>query len=125
MYLDKVVPREERNKMRTKYRALRLSPGFKIWEQAQWERQYGRCAYCKERLRPKGSKERIYQVDHIRPIYRGGNNDWDNLCLACQPCNYYKKGDMLLPGVDKELIKQQKHDYWKAVRAAKRENRFW
>lgn len=30
-------------------------------------------------------------IDHIRPWAHGGTNDWDNMQLACQPCNA-KKG---------------------------------
>ena len=26
-------------------------------------------------------------TDHLVPLSRGGNNDWENLCLACVDCN--------------------------------------
>jgi hypothetical protein len=26
-------------------------------------------------------------TDHLIPLSRGGTNDWENLCLACYPCN--------------------------------------
>jgi 5-methylcytosine-specific restriction endonuclease McrA len=31
-----------------------------------------------------------YQIDHKVPIYKGGTNDLDNLCIACRDCNRYK-----------------------------------
>ena len=30
------------------------------------------------------------QVDHVKPVARGGSNSEDNLCLACELCNQYK-----------------------------------
>lgn len=41
------------------------------------------CAYC-------GDEDGPHEVDHIRPIKRGGGNDLDNLCVACRPCNVSK-----------------------------------
>ena len=33
-------------------------------------------------------------TDHLVPLSRGGTNDWDNLCLACLPCNRKRKNDL-------------------------------
>lgn len=49
-------------------------------------RDAGRCAYCGER----GAT-----IDHVIPRSRGGQHVWDNVVLACQPCNS-RKGDRLL-----------------------------
>lgn len=49
-------------------------------------RDGGRCAYCSER----GST-----IDHVVPRSRGGAHRWDNVVLACLPCNS-RKGDRLL-----------------------------
>lgn len=49
-------------------------------------RDGGRCAYCGDR----GST-----VDHVIPRSRGGTHAWDNVVLACLPCNS-RKGDRLL-----------------------------
>jgi 5-methylcytosine-specific restriction endonuclease McrA len=46
--------------------------------------QKGKCAYCKSRL---GGR---YQVDHIRPLARGGSNLRTNLQLTCRSCNARK-----------------------------------
>jgi hypothetical protein len=30
------------------------------------------------------------QIDHIVPVAKGGSDDEDNLCLACELCNQHK-----------------------------------
>ncbi len=49
-------------------------------------RDGGRCQYCGD----KGST-----IDHVVPRSRGGAHAWDNVVLACLPCNS-RKGDRLL-----------------------------
>ena len=49
-------------------------------------RDGGRCQYC-------GSSGAT--IDHVVPRSRGGQHEWANVVLACQPCNH-KKGDRLL-----------------------------
>lgn len=49
--------------------------------------QSGLCACCGEQLR-------MFHVDHIVPISKGGTNWPDNLQLLCPPCNI-SKGDKL------------------------------
>ncbi len=51
---------------------------------AQYEKQEGRCFYCRMELNGR------YQVDHMVPLSRGGSNDPDNLCCACAFCNSRK-----------------------------------
>ena len=41
-----------------------------------------KCAYC-------GSTDNL-QIDHIKPIARGGTNDFDNLQILCKSCNCRK-----------------------------------
>ena len=57
--------------------------------QAQLKRQEGRCYYCGVKL------DKGYDVDHVVPITRGGNNDPSNLVIACPTCNR-SKGDKLI-----------------------------
>ncbi len=45
------------------------------------------CEYCRVAQDGRLSK---FQVDHIIPIKHGGNDDADNLCLACLKCNSFK-----------------------------------
>ncbi|MEV4179914.1 HNH endonuclease [Streptosporangium canum] len=46
------------------------------------------CRYCKDLTGP-------FEVDHIRPLSRGGTNDRDNLTSACVACNT-QKANLLL-----------------------------
>ena len=47
--------------------------------------QRGKCAYC------RSSISRRYQVDHIKPLARGGTHDRRNLQLTCRRCNAQKR----------------------------------
>ena len=47
-----------------------------------------RCAYCQSQEQLVGA---IFTIDHIIPQALGGNNDLDNLCLACWDCNRLKR----------------------------------
>lgn len=50
-----------------------------------YEKTGGYCAYC-------GCVLEInkMQVDHVRPLRKGGTNDIENLLPACRSCNHYK-----------------------------------
>lgn len=48
------------------------------------ERQGDACVYCGTGLNGKGD------VDHIRPLSRGGSNKMKNLQILCTPCNREK-----------------------------------
>lgn len=50
-------------------------------------RDGGRCQYCAEVFHP-----RLLTIDHVIPRSRGGPSTWENLAIACGPCNR-KKGD--------------------------------
>ena len=43
------------------------------------------CQYC-------GNNNNSLTVDHILPKSRGGKSNWNNVVVACKPCNL-KKGD--------------------------------
>ena len=47
--------------------------------------QKNKCAYCRVSL-----KSRVYHIDHITALSRGGTNLRSNLQLLCQPCNQSK-----------------------------------
>jgi len=49
-----------------------------------WEAQLGSCQYCGVGL---GNN---FQVEHRTPLSRGGSNEQENLCLACETCNKQK-----------------------------------
>jgi len=44
-----------------------------------------RCRYC-----GRTGGERQLNIDHVLPRARGGEDRWDNLVTACQPCNRRK-----------------------------------
>jgi 5-methylcytosine-specific restriction endonuclease McrA len=50
-------------------------------------RDKGRCQYCRKKLT---RKEATY--DHVVPRRFGGPTRWDNIVLACVPCNQRKGG---------------------------------
>lgn len=47
-----------------------------------------RCRYCMDLLGP-------FEVDHVRPLSRGGTNDSSNLVCACVSCNTQKSNLLL------------------------------
>lgn len=50
-----------------------------------YKKYAGRCAYCGKQIRYEDM-----QVDHIKAVYLGGDNDFNNLLPACRSCNFYK-----------------------------------
>jgi 5-methylcytosine-specific restriction endonuclease McrA len=52
-----------------------------------------RCQYCGKH-RDEMSRSDHLTRDHVKPISRGGKNDWDNVVTACTRCNA-RKGDKL------------------------------
>jgi hypothetical protein len=51
------------------------------------ERAGHRCEYC---LSHQDYVLGRLQIDHIQPVAKGGLDDEENLCLACELCNQYK-----------------------------------
>lgn len=58
-----------------------------------------RCQYC-------GSTKNL-SIDHILPRSKGGQDTWENMVVACFPCNS-KKGDKTLEEIQMSLIKKPK-----------------
>ena len=56
-----------------------------------YDRDDGRCAYCRVRLAREGN----WHVDHVFPRSRGGGDGAENLVLTCANCNL-SKGDRTL-----------------------------
>lgn len=52
-----------------------------------YKRDKNKCQYC-------GSTKSL-TIDHIIPRSRGGKDTWENLVVACSPCNV-RKGDKML-----------------------------
>lgn len=54
---------------------------------AIYDRDGGKCAYCKKYL-----DRREATMDHIVPSSKGGQTEWTNIVLCCTECNT-RKGD--------------------------------
>lgn len=59
-----------------------------------------KCQYC-----GKEAPAVILEVDHIRPVCKGGSNDLFNLITACYDCNRGKAG---IPIKNQDILKKQK-----------------
>lgn len=64
-----------------------------------YSRDHGTCQYCGKHMGMTSAT-----IDHVIPRSRGGKNTWENVVLACGPCNY-TKGDRLLADLGWELRK--------------------
>jgi 5-methylcytosine-specific restriction endonuclease McrA len=71
------TPEQNRAK-NLKRRNAPLTPDGRMWVRLV---SSDPCSYC-------GGQSSV--IDHILPIARGGNSDWDNLTAACRPCNAAK-----------------------------------
>ena len=58
-------------------------PADKITRSGLIERDGPECPYC-------GEIPSKYTIDHVLPVSRGGTHTWDNVVLACMPCNRRK-----------------------------------
>ncbi len=67
-------------------RALRRHrPGVKFSRENVYARDKGRCQYCGHRV-----PRHLATYDHVVPRSRGGLTRWDNIVIACLPCNQRK-----------------------------------
>lgn len=84
----RLVDKAHRHKRKAQKRA---SEGFYTAQQLQeqFQRQKGKCYYCKAKF------GKIYHVDHVVPLSKGGTNEINNIVLACPTCNMRKAGRLL------------------------------
>jgi 5-methylcytosine-specific restriction endonuclease McrA len=54
----------------------------------QLGRQKGKCYWCRK---PHGNN---YHVDHVKPLAKGGKNEYGNIVIACAKCNLSKRDRM-------------------------------
>ena len=82
---------KEQNRLRAqKYRKrLKIVGGYSYYEHYNeiFERDNGQCVYC-------GSRDDLC-VDHLIPVSAGGDNEKDNLVIACKKCNAGKSGRLV------------------------------
>lgn len=78
---------ERVQRYRERRRQLGLNPtsDYSMFYGSLASRDGEHCVYCLE------NRKRLV-VDHMIPICAGGNDDIDNLALACKPCNSGKSG---------------------------------
>ena len=62
-------------------------------------RDHSSCQYC-------GAKSNL-TIDHIIPKQKGGKDSWENLIIACSPCNS-RKGSRTLLEANMKLMKVPK-----------------
>ncbi|MDQ3801076.1 MAG: HNH endonuclease [Acidobacteriota bacterium] len=61
-------------------------------------RRAGRiCEYCRA---PEAVFNLPFEVEHIKPLSRGGNDSENNPALSCRSCNLYKSD--AISGIDEE-----------------------
>jgi len=75
-------------------------------------RQNNKCFYCKCLLvNELGNKLVQYEVDHMKPIWKGGMNKISNYCIACRQCNRQKGANLLYPEVKKRRSKNPEYKH--------------
>lgn len=72
-------------------------------------RDENRCQYCATCFR-----EGDLTIDHVIPKSKGGSSVWDNVVVACKPCNQ-KKRDYLVENSPVSLIKLPKKPSYRSI----------
>jgi hypothetical protein len=65
---------------RHKYVTSKMQAHMRAIRPALCEAQNHRCCYC-------GVRSDALTFEHVVPASHGGSSDWDNLVMACEPCN--------------------------------------
>jgi 5-methylcytosine-specific restriction endonuclease McrA len=71
-----------------------------------FDRDHNACQYCRRRF----SRSQL-TLDHVIPQSRGGDESWENLVVACLPCNV-KKGNRTPDEAGMPLWKSPKKPGW-------------
>lgn len=61
--------------------------GVRFSRENVWLRDKGRCQYCGTHV-----GKNSFTYDHVIPRTQGGQTKWDNIVVACMPCNSHKAG---------------------------------
>jgi 5-methylcytosine-specific restriction endonuclease McrA len=81
-------------------------PGVRLTRRNLMLRDGWSCQYCGRRGSP-----RELNVDHVLPRSRGGNDSWENLVVACHPCNR-KKGRLTPREAEMPLLSTPHRPRW-------------
>ena len=65
----------------------RRKPVIRFSRENVYARDHGKCQYCTRKIT---RAEATY--DHVVPRAQGGRTGWDNIVIACVPCNQAKGG---------------------------------
>lgn len=65
----------------------RRKPVVRFSRENVYARDHGRCQYCRRKV---ARSEATY--DHVVPRSQGGKTNWENIVIACVPCNQAKGG---------------------------------
>ena len=65
----------------------RRKPVVRFSRENVYARDQGKCQYCRRRV---SRAEATY--DHVIPRSQGGGTNWENIVIACVPCNQHKGG---------------------------------
>ena len=71
-----------------------------------FERDKNTCQYCAKQF-----KKTELTLDHVLPRSAGGRSTWENLVLACVPCNV-KKGSRMPEDARMPLIRRPRKPRW-------------
>ena len=86
---------------------------FSTFEKTFIQERAGQCCeYCKF---PMAYSHDAFHIEHIQPIRLGGNNELENLALACDGCNTNKWGysEWVDPETNiSELLFNPREDSW-------------
>ncbi|GMW02037.1 MAG: HNH endonuclease [Candidatus Hydrogenedentota bacterium] len=74
--------------------------------QGIFERDHHMCQYCGKHF----SRSQL-TIDHVLPQSRGGGDSWENLVLACLPCNV-RKGNRTPDEANMPLLHQPAKPAW-------------
>jgi 5-methylcytosine-specific restriction endonuclease McrA len=66
---------------------VRRKPVIRFSRENVYARDLGRCQYCQRKVT---RAEATY--DHVLPRAQGGRTTWENIVIACVPCNQAKGG---------------------------------
>ena len=79
-------------------------------------RDENRCQYC-----AKVFRDADLTLDHVIPKSKGGKTRWDNIVMACKPCNQRKR-DLLLESAPVSLIRQPRKPSYRSIIKKRMEN---
>lgn len=74
-------------RLRHEFDELKKTDQFKRWKNEEYVCQDKKCAWCKN---PIGLHTHYTHVDHVVPLFCGGDNSASNLVLTCSSCNKAK-----------------------------------